>query len=868
MSAVGAGRWQRLPGQHILDREMAITGVIMLFGMLGPLTVDGDDGVPLPVAPALPRTALAVLVAHANTVVPTDRLIEAIWLQERQPAAAPAALDHHLRRLRRLLGPQGARRIRTTAAGYLIEVRDRELDLSRFHQHHRSGLAAGRDGRWSDARTELTQALALWRGDPLADIARPVLAESEYRRLRELRLQALRWRIEAELGLGRHEQVLTELRALTVEYPLLEAFHGQLMLALHRSGRHPDALGAYYRVRDSLRHERGVEPGARLRQLHQRILLREPGLSTPVQRSAAGAPARPAPAPARWPGPLAEHLGRAEQVARLEQWLGAPAEPGAAPAVTVLTGPGGIGKTALARHLAARLAHRFPDGLLYADLRASGPEPAAPTEVLAGLLHDLGAPAGAIPAGADARAASFRSLVAGRRLLLVLDDAADAEQLAPLLPGDGRAAVLVTGRTRLAGLGQARRITLDGLPDEDAARLLTRVVGARRVDAEPRAVRRVLEFCDGLPLALHLAGLRLAGRPSMRIAAFADLLSDAGHRLDELAVGRLGLRDVLLTGYRRLAEGSPGGSTAALLFRLTALWQGPDLSLPAIAALADLDEPTCGPALELLLDRHLLRSTEPGRYGLGGLPRLLAAELAAAVESPALRAEALHRLLSWYHHTAEAATSALDGRCPGPASGRPGPAGPRALSFARPDQALRWLRAEHPNLMASVRQADQQGHHCFGWLSTTAPPGPDGDRTAQLISLGRYQEAMADARHLATEGVRTSRWCQVAAARSSLAEALRLDGRYRAAESQAALALALAESLGDIERTVTVRLTLGRIHCAYQEPERALDLFREALAVACQAHERAAEARCLEAIGDVHASRGRMDAARAAWHES
>ena len=845
----------------------------MLFGMLGPLTVDSDSGTPLPVTPALPRTALAMLVAHANTTVPADRLIEAMW-PGKPPAASSAYLYNHMGRLRKLLGTKGAERIHTMTSGYLLRAQQHEVDLGLFHEHHRLGLAAHRAQAWDTARRELAAALALWRGEPLVDIARPVLEESEQQRLRELRLQALQWRIEAELRLGLHEGVLAELRALTVEHPYLEAFHGQLMLALHVAGRHADALEAYTRVRGALAEELGTEPGARLRELHRRILARDPRLlpSAPIRPTVAVMPAA-APVSSQLPSLNGEFTGRAKEARLLLESLNPPV---ATP--VLVTGTGGVGKSALACQVARQLAGRYPDGQLYVDLGGSGAHrPADPADVLARLLHDLGVPQAAVPDGTAARTARFRALVTGRRLLLVLDDAADAAQVGPLLPGAGApdCAVLVTSRNRLRELAPegAQRLTLEGVPPEEAAQLLAQVVGDRRTGAEPQAVRRIVAACEGLPLALQIAGLRLAARPSWRLADFARLLDDAGRRLDELTVGDLGVRAALSASYRALgSRPAPVGVTAALVFRLAGLWQGRDLSPPAVAVLAGTDEPGCEQALDALVDSHLLQSPEPGRYSVQGLSRLFAAETSRAVDPPALRAEALHRLISWYHHTADAAVDALDGHRPRPEPGTgleaiECPERPErpALHFAGPQQALRWQRAELANLIASARQADDQGQHSFAWLSQTRTQAAE---TTALVALGRYEEAIACERNLLAEAAAAGHWDTVLAGRSRLAEVLRLTGRYGEAEFHAELALELAESLGDIGQEAAVRITLGHVRCAYQDFDRALALYREALALVVDRDEHQCAARCLEAIGEVHAGRGRMDEAREAWQSA
>jgi DNA-binding SARP family transcriptional activator len=963
----------------------------MRFGMLGPLTVDSDGGTPLPVSPALPRTALAMLVANANTTVSAERFIGAMWPQN-PPAAALASLYTHMTRLRHLLGAQAAGRIRTTVSGYLLQAERHEVDLTLFHEYHRLGLSAHRAGEWETARRELTAALALWRGEPLADIARPVLGASEQHRLRELRLQALQWRIEAELQLGLYEGVLAELQALAVEYRYLEAFHGQLMLALYGVGRHADALEAYARLRRTLAEELGTEPDNALRELRQRILLRDPELlvsvpgphvhehrredcphrawedaarEDPATAHAGQAPGLAVPEAAPWvvpcqlPPETDELTGRTEELQLLREWLarsgpGDPAPVAApGPAVAVLSGVAGVGKSALARHAARLLADRFPDGLLLVDLGASGARPADPTDVLARLLRDLGVEPSAIPGDPQVRAARYRDLLAGRRVLLVLDDAADAAQVEPLLPGTPGCAVLVTSRSRSSAPPGAHRLPLAGLPPQQAAALLAGIVGDRRAAAEPEALRRVLAACEGLPLALYLAGMRLAARPSWQIAAFAELLEDPDRRLDELAVGESGVRAAFQSGYRALASRSPEGATAALVFRLAGLWQGADLSLPAVAALADADETVCARALETLVDSHLLRSPAPGRYCVQGLLGLFATETALALDPPALRAEALHRLVSWYHHSADAAVNALDGQCARP---DPGPADRhRALRFTSPGQALHWQRTERANLIAAVFQADVQGLHSFAWLSATTPPGgwyrsdrsdqgsaadagplppltaadpttepaigrptslsqglgaraergrragraegggtglrtsvehahPDTQppqapadlvdpadllaQVAELVALGRYPQALAGAQEALARGTAAGRRSAVLAARGSLAEVLRITGRYAEAEFHAESALELAQSAGDAAQEASTRVTLGHIRCAYRDFDRALAFYREGLALVADRDEPQCAARCLEAIGDLHAGRGMMDEARDAWQSA
>jgi DNA-binding SARP family transcriptional activator len=526
------------------------------FRVLGPVVVaaDGESRA----LPGKERALLAALLLQPGRIVSTDGLIEALWGTE-PPASARKTVQWHVKQLRRTLGPQIAERIITRAPGYLIEVRPGELDLDNFSGLADRGRSAARAGDWERAADLLAAALAQWCGDPLSDVPSAALRRSEVPRLTELRAQVQEARIEADLHVGRHQEVTAELRQLVATQPYRERTCAQLMLALYRSGRRGEALDAYQRARSGLRDELGIEPGSELQRLYQRILAADPALTEDM----AGTP--PGRAPRQLPADLPDFAGRTQEIDALSTALGAsgPSHLGAV-ATCVLTGPGGIGKTTLAIHVAHLIAERFPDGQLFVSLGGAGA--AAPaSDVLARFLRDLGVPDAVIPAGEAERAARYRSLLAGRKVLVVLDDARDAGQVWPLLPGAEGSAVIVTSRGMLAGLASISPTRLAPLDKEASRTLLAAMTGEQRAAADPEGTDGVLTACGGLPLALRIAGSRLAARPEWTIGWLSALLASDQRRLAELAAGDLAVQASLEVSYRALsdlgapeAEGPPG----------------------------------------------------------------------------------------------------------------------------------------------------------------------------------------------------------------------------------------------------------------------------------------------------------------------
>ncbi|MGE7435360.1 AfsR/SARP family transcriptional regulator [Kitasatospora sp. NPDC001175] len=632
----------------------------MEFGILGPLLVR-DGGQTRAVPGRRQRALLAALLIRHGQPTSADFLAEAVW-DGQPPRSASAALRNYVMRLRNALGESG-KRIRTTAGGYLIDVDDQELDVQRFTLLRKQGVSALRHQDFERAATLLDEALGLWRGSALEDIPSDVLHREEARWLAEARLDALEARTEARLCLnGDADALIAELRARTAEHPERERLWGLLMTALYRGGRQCEALTVYQRMRQTLVEEIGVEPGRELREIHRRVLRGEPdpygptkarsepisAVSVPATRparesvAATGQPTAGEPATARvsagpgtvavtpcqLPSPLPEFTGREEQVSLLVDRLTAANR--LAPFVAVISGQPGVGKSALADQVAHAVRTEFPDGTLRADLHATAEQPAAPAAVLGAFLLALGVPAERLPVGLDERVSLYRSLLTGRRVLVVLDDARDIAQLRPLLPSDPGCAALVTSRHRLPDLLEALPLGLDVLTVPEAERLMHRLVGSPRVAAEPQAVARIVDACGRLPLALRICAARLGARPAWSIGYLADRLTDE-LLLDELRVGSLDLRARVAASYRALDP------SAAWAFRVLATAADGRFSSAQAARAMNLPLLVAEEVLERLVDAHLLVTDTPGSYSCPALLRAFARELSHPQGHPRVR---------------------------------------------------------------------------------------------------------------------------------------------------------------------------------------------------------------------------------------
>ena len=838
------------------------------FCLLGPVVVS-RDGVAVPVPRGRQRALLAVLLLNAGRAVSVAEIAETLW-GTAPPPSASATVRNYVKRLRRGLGNADQDRILTQSPGYLIRVDPGDLDVARFEVLLEGARGAARGGSWEAAADQARQALALWRGEPLADVESEALALREVPRLTELRLQAAELRIDAELRLGWHEDVIAELERLAAAWPLREHLYALLMLALYRDGRQAEALAVYRRARRVLVAELGAEPGPELRELQRQILTTGPVLAGPEYGRLAKGGAHPAgagagagqggkggkgakgPVPRELPGPVPQFAGRAAELADLTGML----EPASAQhprtlLISAIAGMPGVGKTALATQWAHQVADRFPDGQLHVNLRGYHPgQPMPAADALAGFLRSLGAAERDIPAGTEERAARYRSLLAGRRMLIVIDNASDAEQVRPLLPGSPSCVALVTSRDALAGLvarDGARRLDLGPLPPADAVALLRALIG-ERVDAEPAATVTLAGYCARLPLALRVAAERAAAAPGVSLADVASELADQQERLDLLdaAGDRLtAVRAVFSWSVRHLDD------EAARAFRLLGLHPGPDIDAYAAAALTGTTLRQARWLLNRLARAHLIHPVGTGRYGMHDLLRSYAAEQAAGQDSEQERRAALTRLFDYYLATAAVAAGTLfpaDPDQPAP----PRPAGP-VSPVTTPAAALAWLDAQRSALVAVAAHAADHGWpgHAIG-LAATIFRYPD---------VGHFADAAAMHSHARRAAARACDRSAEAAALTMLGTADAALGHLRQATSHLEQALAMCRADGD---TIGEARALGNLgmagYCRGSYQQSAM-CHRKALAIYLEADDHAGQARELHALGLVALRQGRYDQA-------
>jgi DNA-binding SARP family transcriptional activator/tetratricopeptide (TPR) repeat protein len=815
----------------------------MRFGLLGTLRVVDDTGEERVVAAPRQRTLLAALLLHANQPVSADRLADVVW-DGAPPRGYPATLRSYVMRLRRALGSPVATRLATRDPGYLVRLADRELDVSRFEQLCQDAGSALRAGAWADASSTASAALALWRATPLADVPSLVLRSTWIPRLEQLHLQVNEWRVEAQLRLGHHEPLVPALRDLTARYPLRENLHAALMRALAGTGQQAQALDAYQQARRILVEELGIEPGAELRDVHRRILAGDldPTPALPVATVGGSPVARQLPAAVR------HFAGRTDELKVLSGLLD---EAGTAPGAVVISaidGTAGIGKTALAVHWAHLVADRFPDGQLYVNLRGFDPGgvPMAPAEAIRGFLDALDVAPQRIPATLDAQVALYRSLLAGRRVLVVLDNAREAGQVRPLIPGEPGCVAVVTSRTQLTSLvaaEAAHAIKLDLLDLDDARDLLSRRLGPDRTAVEPDATDAIIARCAGLPLALAIVAARASANPTTPLSAIAAELTGTLAGLDRLSAGdaTTDVRTVFSWSYRTLTP------AAARLFRLLGVHRGPDIAIAAVASLVALRPARVSPLLAELARANLLVEHSPGRYSRHDLLAAYAAELARSTEPEEQRRAATHRLLDHYVHTACGADRLLDPHRdpPGLAAPRPGVA-PEA--HAGHPEALGWFDAEHAVLLSVIAEAaaDFPTHTWqLAWAMTNFLDHQG--RWSELATV--WRAGLAAAERLADPGARAYAHRLLAFAYVRLGSVDEADRQFRHALD---LYRDASDRLGQahIHRKLgTVYGPQGRHHEALEHAVQALDLYRAV-------GDRLGQARALNNVGWYNARPG------------
>ena len=878
-------------------------------GVLGPVTV-WREGQELGAGQPRQLAVLGVLASRANRVVSRGELVDAVWGED-PPASAENGIYTYVAGLRRVLEPDGpdggsARPRRgpglvlvSAGGGYLLRLGPGGLDAGHFEDclDRARGLRAA--GDTDAAACAVNEALALWRGQPFAGVPGP-FAEAERQRLAELRTTAAEERAGLMLEQGQHVAAVPELTALTAEHPLRERARGLLMLALYRSGRQAEALRAFREARERLADELGISPGAELTRLHERLLAMDPALDAPpagrgalpvrVSPSAAGpavpVPAVPgpdehvpaggpaaappagvpadsfalAPCPAQLPPEPSGFAGRAAELGWLHALLPGPqpapdGAPQASP-VVLITGTAGVGKTTLAVRFARQAGPCFPDGQLYVNLRGFDPAgaPMPPGTALHWFLNALGVPAQHVPSAIEAQSALLRTLLRARRMLLLLDNAHDADQVRPLLPGSSGCMVLVTSRSQLTGLvvDGARALPLDVLGAQEAAELVAGRLGAERATDESTAVADLVARCAGLPLALSVTCARAAARPGMSIAALAEELADARGRLDALRTGEVAtdLRAVFSWSAAKLSD------QAGRMFQLLGVHHGPDISAAAAASLAAVTLAEARAALAELTRASLLTETPAGRFGCHDLLRAYAAELAAATLSGAAADQARRRVLDHYLWTAHAAMARLypaRGQVPPPPP-LDGVAAEEFCGQGAYDAALAWFDAEDLVLANVIEQAaaQRQDEHCWKLAWYWAPVLNRRSRTVELLAVART--AVLSAGRLGDRDALAHVHCE-------LGNVTGRHGDYRAADEHLHMALELFTDLGDQVSVGETRYRLGVLLAQQERWDEALGHAVEALRLRRSLSDSAAIAYSENVVGWILAHTGQPDAA-------
>ncbi|MEV6429514.1 tetratricopeptide repeat protein [Nocardia sp. NPDC051463] len=868
------------------------------FTVLGPVEVV-VDGRALPAAPRH-RAVLAWLLFNAGRVYSNERLIDAVWGME-PPGTARSQIHAAITAIRRVLREAGvAEVLETKAAGYVVTPEPGMLDLDEFTR--RVGAARTLTAHDPTAAVgELRAALSLWRGEALAGLNADYVASTRLL-LDEKRIGAFEQLAEIELSLGRHDQILDELRAQVAANPLREKLSAHLMLALHRGGRQADALAVARSFRTGLAESQGLDPGSAFVALEQAVLRDDPATRPPAQSrvpstapttadlalgsaisgsetagttspdSGSNGPTPPPPAtftstqsesvlhsaprsgstiavpqPASTPVAIStranflpydipDFAGRSAELDRLIDSLD-----DTSVTIRAIDGMAGIGKTALAVHVAHRVAQRFPDGQLFIDLQAhsANSDPVPADAALEILLRQLRIPDASIPTSTVDRGALWRAELAGRRMVVVFDNAADADHVRPLLPSAGASLLLVTSRRRLVDLDGAQALSVDLLPADAAVGLFERIVGARAI-AEPLAVLDVLQLCGFLPLAVRIAAARLQHRPRWTVEYLAGRLRDERRRLAELSTAERGVAATFALSYRQLEP------PHQRMFRLLGLHPGRDIDAGAAAALADSSVDDAEMLLEDLLDAHVIAQHELGRYTFHELLREHARATAAEEETNDSRNVSRARLLEHYLHTARAAVDLLFHYSAQHRRPLPEPSGQVPL-FLDAATAARWLDAERENLIATAGYAVEHGLPAYARdAAETLRPYLDG------------HSRHTDAARLHTVGLSASRQLSdrsgEARALTDLGWAHWRDGDFEQAVSRSTRALEVSREIGDRLQEARALNTLGNLAWRRRDYDLARRNLEHALQLSIEADNRVGEAHVRGNLGMVFAA--------------
>ncbi|GIH03914.1 SARP family transcriptional regulator [Rhizocola hellebori] len=769
---------------------------------------------------------LACLLLSPNAIVSTDAVIEAIW-EDKSPDTAVRQVRNTASQLRRMIGSV----LETAGNGYRLRVEDDQLDALQADSIIARADAA--TDRGEQARL-LREALGLWRGPALEGIDS-----------RSIRFGAIHWDnkypaclercVDAELELGRHAEVAAELTTVIGRFPLRERFRYQLMLALYRNGQPDAALAAYQDTRRTLDAELGIEPSARLNELQQQILRRDRKLDLSEQ----------APIPLQLPPPVGYFTGRRAELAQLHDGLGQVDES----QIALIAGQGGIGKTALAVYFAHQVKDRFPDGQIFLDLRGHDPMGAlTASDALLHVLRSLSVTGSALPSDLDGQINLYRSLAAGRRLLIIADNASSVEQILPLVPPDGSSFLVLTSRHRLSPLTlkhAVQRATLEVLDRDESLDLLRRVVGPR-LDSELDAAHELVTHCGGLPLAVRLIAARLSSRKRLPLATIADQLRRQDTRIDMVSQdsGSYGLRSVFDASYQALSE------PAALAFRLLGLHPGPAFCTHLAACLIETGQAQIDEILDEIAEAHLLVEVSDGRYAFHDLVRIYAAERAKSLSD---LDNALHRLRQWYLGLAALANQKLT-----PQRKR---VQAMALQFDPPGGLLAFLDTEQLNFVPFIQHAEAQGDLTAAWHFGYLINSYFLFRGHAAESVPVHQAALRAAHE-------TSDLVAISVASKNLGVAYRRTGNPQAAVGHFTAALEAEQAIGDQR---AAGFTLSQLGIAYTDLERyveAMATYRTAIAILSQADDRRGLGVAYNNLGELHNILGDHDAAEQCLQQS
>jgi len=802
-----------------------------------------NDGHPVDLGPPRQRGVLAVLLLHANRPVPVDQFLDHVW-GEHLPQRGSNALYSYLSRLRVVLAAMPDVSLRRRSSGYTLAVDEAAVDVHRFRQLVAEARESVDD---TEALTLFDRALALWQGPVLADLDSPWSSSVRATLEAEQRAAELD-RTDAALRCGQHPELLADLTRQAAQHPVDERLAGQLMLALYRAGRQADALTTYQRLREELAEQLGADPNPALRQLHRQILTADPGLAVPTR------PARTsAPTPRQLPPAPAGFTGRANELTVLTAALNTAADDGTTVLISALAGAGGIGKTSLAVHWAHANADRFPDGQLFVDLHGFSPDsdPLDPLSAVRGFLDALGVDPARLNGGLDEHGARYRSQVAGKRMLIVLDNAATAEQVTPLLPGAPSCTVLVTSRTVLTPLltrHNARHLNLDVLTDIEAHALVVQRLGSERVAAEPDAAAELIQLCGRYPLALTIIASRAQAHPDLPLAEFTAELHESGLDALDDADPTISLPAVLSWSVRGLTD------QQRTVFALLGIAPGPDIGLPAAASLTGLDLPEARIMLRELVKSSLLHRRPGDRYAMHDLIRAYATATADQDVTEEVRTAALRRVLDFYTHTAYAADRLLNPHAQVLSLDPPVP-GAKPQPLADGAAAMAWFDTEHPALLAAQHTATVQGWHSLVWELAWALTSFQHRRGHRHDRVAVGRAAVNAAAHLPDPTPRILGHRHLGFAYAEL-------DRQEEAIEHLGKALALAEHHHDHTQLAHTHRMLARAWEQWGECPRALEHASRALDLHRILDQPAQEADALNMVGWYAALLGDYDTAR------